>query len=208
MQAKKNLKTYERLSRLRDIVLSAAAVLLLWPFFLLISLLIVLDSPGAGPIFCQTRAGLNGKPFTIYKFRSMVPDAEQQLAALLPCNDMDGPAFKIRCDPRITRFGRFLRRSGLDELPQLWNVLRGDMSLVGPRPALLREVANYDERMRQRLTVLPGITCYWQIQPNRNGMPFQQWLALDLCYIRERNLRTDWRIIFKTFSAMGGMNGE
>ena len=207
MQTEKK-NAYETLCRIRDIVLSAGALLLLWPVFLLVSLIIFLDSPGASPIFSQTRSGRNGEPFTIYKFRSMEPDAELRLAPLLACNEMDGPVFKIRNDPRITRVGRFLRRSGLDELPQLWNVLRGDMSLVGPRPALPREVARYDAQARQRLSVLPGITCYWQIQPDRNTLSFRQWLELDIRYIRERSLRTDWIIIFKTFAAMGGMNGE
>lgn len=207
MQTEKN-NTYEKLCRIRDIALSAMALFLLWPVFLLISLIILLDSPGASPIFRQTRAGRNGKPFTIYKFRSMEPDAELRLPSLLAFNEMDGPVFKIRNDPRITRVGRFLRRSGLDELPQLWNVLRGDMSLVGPRPALPQEVACYDAQARLRLSVLPGITCFWQIQPNRNSLSFCQWQELDIRYIQERSFRTDWIIIFKTFAAMGGMNGE
>lgn len=191
-----------------DVILAAAALLALWPFLLLLALAIVVDSPGAGPIFAQPRVGFRGKTFTMYKFRTMVPDAEAQLETLLPQNEMDGPAFKIRHDPRITRLGRFLRRSGIDELPQLWNVLRGDMSLVGPRPSLPREVARYDGYHRRRLSVKPGITCYWQITPKRNSLTFDQWLELDLRYIREQSLRTDWQILQATVGAVLGMEGE
>lgn len=191
-----------------DVVLSAAALLALWPVFLLIMLVIVIDSPGAGPIFAQTRVGKDGMPFTLYKFRSMRPNAEAELEGLLGQNEMDGPVFKIRNDPRVTRVGRFLRKSGLDELPQLWNVLRGEMSLVGPRPGLPREAARYDALARQRLRVLPGLTCYWQIQPNRNQLRFEEWMALDVRYLREQSLLTDWKIILATLGAMLRMNGE
>ena len=171
-------------------------------------LVIVIDSPGAGPIFAQTRVGKDGMPFTLYKFRSMRPNAEAELEGLLGQNEMDGPVFKIRNDPRVTRVGRFLRKSGLDELPQLWNVLRGEMSLVGPRPGLPREAARYDALARQRLRVLPGLTCYWQIQPNRNQLRFEEWMALDIRYLREQSLLTDWKIILATLGAMLRMNGE
>lgn len=127
---------YAHVKRGQDVLLALAALVLLWPFFLLTGLLIVLDSPGAPPVFVQVRVGKDGREFRLYKFRTMRPGAEGELRQLLHRNEMDGPCFKIREDPRITRFGRFLRRSGLDELPQLWNVLRGDMSIVGPRPAL------------------------------------------------------------------------
>ena len=194
--------------RSMDVVVSAAALVVLWPIFLLIGLAVMLDSPGAGPLFSQTRVGRDGNPFTMYKFRTMIPHAEERLEDLLCRNEMDGPAFKIRFDPRITRLGRFLRRSGIDELPQLWNVLRGDMSLVGPRPPLPREAAQYDGRMRKRLSVKPGITCYWQVTPSRNALSFEQWLELDLRYIRERSLRRDWQILLATFGAVLGMEGE
>ena len=200
-------RNYWRIRRLQDIVLSVLALAVLWPFLLIIALVIVIDSPGASPIFAQTRVGRDGKEFTFYKFRSMIPHAEEKLDALLPENEMHGPVFKIRDDPRITRVGRFLRRCSLDELPQLFNVLMGDMSIVGPRPALPREVAQYDAYAMQRLIVSPGLTCYWQIQPNRNQLSFDEWLELDLKYIRERSLLTDWKIIFKTFAAIIGMNG-
>lgn len=198
---------YRIAKRIQDVILSALVLFILWPFLLVIAVIIVIDSPGAGPIYSQHRGGLDGKPFVFYKFRTMHPGADKALDVLLPYNEMDGPVFKMKADPRITRVGKFLRRSGLDELPQLWNVLRGDMSIVGPRPALLREIEQYDAYERQRLSVMPGLTCYWQIQPNRNGMSFREWVALDLDYIAQRSYLTDWKIILKTFGAMIGMNG-
>jgi lipopolysaccharide/colanic/teichoic acid biosynthesis glycosyltransferase len=200
-------RNYWRLRRFQDIVLSCLALAVLWPFLLLVALIIVIDSPGASPIFAQTRVGRDGKEFTFYKFRSMIPNAESHLEELLPENEMCGPVFKIRDDPRMTRFGRFIRKCSIDELPQLYNVLRGDMSIVGPRPALPREVAQYDDYAMQRLIVSPGLTCYWQIQPNRNQLSFDEWLELDLKYIRERSFLTDWKIILSTFSAVLGMTG-
>lgn len=194
--------------RIQDIVLSAIALAVLAPWMLLVALLIVIDSPGAGPIFSQTRVGRDGKKFKFYKFRSMCPNAETQLDKLLELNEMDGPVFKIKEDPRITRLGRWIRKTSIDELPQLVNVLRGDMSIVGPRPALPREVEQYDEYQLQRLYVTPGLTCYWQIQPHRNELSFDEWLELDLKYIMERSFWVDWKIIFKTFLAVLGMNGE
>lgn len=201
-------RKYWIVRRLQDILLSLMALLVLWPVLLIVSLIIVIDSPGAGPIFSQTRVGRDGKEFTFYKFRSMCPNAEAKLEELLKYNEMDGPAFKIADDPRITRVGRFIRKTSIDELPQLWNILKGDMSIVGPRPALPREVVQYDDRARQRLIVQPGLTCYWQIQPYRNKLNFDEWVDLDVQYIKERSFRTDWKIIFKTFGAVLGMNGE
>lgn len=199
---------YWILRRFQDVVLSTLALLVLWPFMLVIAIVIVIDSPGASPIFSQTRVGRDGKEFTFYKFRSMHPNAEQKLEELLQYNEMDGPAFKIARDPRITRVGRFIRRISIDELPQLWNIIKGDMSIVGPRPPLPREVAQYDDRARQRLLVQPGLTCYWQIQPYRNKLNFDEWVDLDVKYINERSFLTDWKIIFKTIGAVLGMNGE
>ena len=121
---------------------------------------------------------------------------------------MDGPVFKIREDPRITRVGRFIRRTSIDELPQLLNILKGDMSIVGPRPALPHEVEQYDAYQRQRLYVTPGLTCFWQIQPHRNELSFDEWMELDLKYVRERSFLTDWKIIFKTVGVVFGMQGE
>ena len=202
-----NARHYWILRRSQDVVLSVLALLMLWPWMLLIAVIIVIDSPGASPIFAQKRVGRDGKEFTFYKFRSMKPNAEAELDDLLDQNEMDGPVFKIKNDPRITRVGRFIRRASIDELPQLWNVLRGEMSIVGPRPCQVREAEKYDDYARQRLYVTPGLTCYWQIQPNRNDMSFDEWVELDLKYIRERSFLMDWKIIFKTFAAVLGMNG-
>jgi len=199
---------YEAAKRAFDIILSAAALIVLFPVMLVIALVIFLDDPKGGPIFAQTRCGLNGEPFKLYKFRTMIVGAEERLIHLAARNEMSGPAFKIRDDPRITRAGRTLRRTGLDELPQFFNVLKGEMSLVGPRPPLPNEYARYDERQCQRLQIKPGITCYWQIQPQRNNLSFDQWLELDLKYIRERSLAVDIKILFKTFYAMCTAQGE
>lgn len=184
--------------RVQDVVLSALALAVLSPVLLLIAIIIFVDDPSGGPIFTQTRCGQGGKEFRLYKFRTMCADAEKQLETLLPYNEMSGPAFKIRDDPRITRFGRLLRATCLDELPQLINILRGDMSIVGPRPPLPREVVKYTAYQRQRLSVQPGLTCFWQVQPDRNELDFDAWMELDLRYIRERNWRLDWKLIFLT----------
>ena len=199
---------YWVLRRTQDIVFSLLALILLAPLALVISLAIVLDSPGDGAIFQQRRVGRDGKLFWLYKFRTMCPDAEEQLNELLSQNQMDGPVFKIKGDPRIARVGQFLRKTSLDELPQLLNVLRGDMSIVGPRPALPREVELYNDYQRQRLYVTPGLSCYWQIAPHRNEMSFDEWVALDLKYIQERSFWVDWKIIFLTVRAMFMKYGE
>ena len=207
----KTLRSHRRywvLRRAQDIVFSLLALILLAPLALVISLAIVLDSPGDGAIFRQRRVGRDGKLFWLYKFRTMCPDAEKRLNELLKLNQMDGPVFKIKGDPRITRVGRFLRKTSLDELPQLLNVLRGDMSIVGPRPALPREVELYSDYQRQRLYVTPGLSCYWQIAPHRNEMSFDEWVALDLKYIQERSFWVDWKIIFLTVRAMFMKYGE
>ena len=207
----KTLRSHRRywvLRRAQDIVFSLLALILLAPLALLISLAIVLDSPGDGAIFQQRRVGRDGKLFWLYKFRTMCPDAEEQLNELLSQNQMDGPVFKIKGDPRITRVGRFLRKTSLDELPQLLNVLQGDMSIVGPRPALPREVELYSDYQRQRLYVTPGLSCYWQIAPHRNEMSFDEWVALDMKYIQERSFWVDWKIIFLTVRAMFMKYGE
>ena len=207
----KTLRSHRRywvLRRAQDIVFSLLALILLAPLALLISLAIVLDSPGDGAIFRQRRVGRDGKLFWLYKFRTMCPDAEEQLNELLSQNQMDGPVFKIKGDPRITRVGRFLRKTSLDELPHLLNVLQGDMSIVGPRPALPREVELYSDYQRQRLYVTPGLSCYWQIAPHRNEMSFDEWVALDMKYIQERSFWVDWKIIFLTVRAMLMKYGE
>jgi len=207
-QVLSNSKKYWRIRRLQDVLLSVLALAVLWPLMLITAIVIVIDSPGASPVFVQTRIGRDGKPFQFYKFRSMCPNAEEKLEELLKFNEMDGPAFKMKDDPRITRVGRFIRKSSIDELPQLINVLRGEMSIVGPRPGLPREVEQYDDYARQRLLITPGLTCYWQIMPYRNRLSFDEWVDLDVQYIRDRSFLTDWKIIFATFGAVLGMNGE
>lgn len=205
------LHTRERywvIRRTQDILLSGLALLVLWPVMLITAIVIYIDSPGASPVFVQDRVGRDGKVFRFYKFRSMVPNAEAKLNDLLEQNEMEGPAFKMKDDPRITRVGRFIRKTSIDELPQLWNILKGDMSIVGPRPPLPREVEQYDEYQRQRLYVTPGLTCYWQIQPNRNDLSFEEWLELDIKYIKESSVKNDWKIILGTFGAVFGMHGE
>lgn len=198
---------YEVFKRCFDIVFSVLALIVLFVPLVIIALIIVIDSPGASPIFVQKRVGKNGRVFNFYKFRSMVPNAEGMLDNLLDQNEMTGPVFKIKEDPRITRVGKFIRSCSIDELPQLLNILRGDMSFVGPRPAIVREVEQYTEREKQRLCIIPGLTCYWQIQPKRNDLSFEQWLDLDLKYIEDRNFFLDMKIIVKTLGAVFGMEG-
>lgn len=198
----KSRRFYYVMRRGRDIFFSLLALIVLAIPMAIIALVIWIDSPGASPIFSQDRVGRDGKIFKFYKFRSMMPNAEDKLHEVLERNEMDGPVFKMKNDPRITRVGRFIRKTSIDELPQLINILKGDMSIVGPRPALPREVAQYTEYERQRLYVTPGLTCYWQVQPNRNKIAFDEWIELDLRYIRERNLRIDWKIIFQTIKVV------
>lgn len=200
-------KGYEKAKRLFDIVVSLVLLLVLFVPMALVALIIVIDSPGASPIYTQERVGLNGKSFKLYKFRSMVPNAEKQLDSLLSQNEMQGPAFKMKNDPRITRFGKIIRKCCIDELPQLINIFKGEMSFVGPRPPLPREVEQYTEHQKQRLTVIPGLTCYWQITKSRNDCSFDEWLELDLKYIEERSVKTDLTVFFKTFGAVLGMEG-
>lgn len=204
----KSKKVYCLIRRMQDIVLSVLALVVFSPFLLLIALIIWLDDPKGSPIFVQDRVGQDGKIFRFYKFRSMYVDAEAKLESLLKDNEMDGPAFKMKNDPRITRIGKVIRQRGIDELPQLVNILKGDMSIVGPRPALPREVAQYSTYEKQRLFVQPGLTCYWQIQPHRNEISFDEWMDLDMKYIQERSFWTDWKIIFKTVGTVMGKYGE
>lgn len=195
-------RLYLRIKRIQDILLSALLLTVLSPLLAFIALAVVFDDPHGSPIFIQTRCGQKGKEFRLYKFRTMYMGAEQRLKELLPYNEMVGPAFKIRNDPRITRLGRLLRASGIDELPQLVNVLKGDMSIVGPRPPLPREVAKYTAYQRRRLEVKPGLTCFWQVHPARNSLDFDSWVKLDLRYIKEQSWWLDWKLIFLTVGAM------
>lgn len=198
---------YRIWKRIQDILISLIGIILLSPVLIIIAIIVFIECPKASPIFVQERVGKNGKHFKFYKFRSMVPDAEDRLNDLLDQNEMQGHAFKMKNDPRITKVGKILRKTSLDELPQLFNVLVGNMSIVGPRPPIPREVAKYDEYELQRLLVTPGITCYWQTVPNRNDMTFDEWLELDLDYIEDRNIKTDFTIIIATFFAVFGMDG-
>ena len=208
---KQNLRdhrTYWIGRRAQDIVFSSLALVVLSPLMLGIAAAIVIDDPSAGPIFTQERVGRKGKTFKFYKFRSMCPNAEAKLEELLDSNEMDGPVFKMKDDPRITRVGKFIRKTSLDELPQLWNILKGDMSIVGPRPALPREVAQYGPYEKQRLYVTPGLSCYWQIAPHRNDLSFEEWMNLDVKYVQERSFLVDWKIIFLTMRAVLFGHGE
>lgn len=197
-QTLKIRRGYRWLKRFQDIIFSLIAIIVLSPVMIITSIAIFIDDPKGIPVFSQVRVGRDGKKFKMYKFRSMVVDAEDRLEELLKNNEMDGPAFKITDDPRITRVGKFIRKTSIDELPQLFNILKGDMSIVGPRPALPREVEQYTVYQTQRLFITPGLTCYWQIQPNRNDISFDEWVEMDLQYIRERSFLVDWKIIFKT----------
>ena len=198
---------YWTLRRAQDVVLSFLALVVLSPLFLLICLAVWLDDPKGSPIFSQERIGWRGKPFKLYKFRTMCVNAESMLSELMKQNEMDGPVFKIRDDPRVTRVGKLLRRTSLDELPQLLNILTGDMSFVGPRPALRREGEQYSHFDRQRLYVTPGLTCYWQIQPNRNDISFEEWMDLDVKYLRDQSLVNDWKILFRTVISVFAKSG-
>ena len=186
--------------RLADFLFSLTAVIVLAPLGLIVAAAIKLDSKG--PVFFkQLRVGRNGSLFTIYKFRSMHENADQMKQELEELNEAEGPVFKIKRDPRITRVGAFIRRTSLDELPQFLNVLKGDMSLVGPRPALPKEVDKYTDYQRGRLVVVPGLTCLWQIQ-GRSSLSFERWVELDLEYISRQSLWLDLVIILKTIPAV------
>jgi exopolysaccharide biosynthesis polyprenyl glycosylphosphotransferase len=183
-----------------ELVLASLLLLVLSPLLIAIAIAIKLDSPGP-VLFRQLRCGLHGRPFTFLKFRSMRVDAEALKKQLAPYNEMDGPAFKMTNDPRVTPLGRFLRRTSLDELPQLWNIVRGDMSFVGPRPAVLEEVRQYEPWQRRRLSMKPGLTCLWQVN-GRNELTFEEWMRLDLEYIDNWSLWLDVKIAFKTIPAV------
>ena len=183
--------------RVLDVAGAIVALLLASPFLAACALAVRGDGSGGPILFRQKRVGLHGRTFVCYKFRTMVPDAEDRRAALLDRNEMDGPVFKIRADPRITAVGRVLRRYSLDELPQLWNVLRGDMSLVGPRPPLPEEVAAYAPEFRRRLAFRPGLTCLWQVS-GRNGVDFRRWMELDLRYVDNWSFPLDLLILLRT----------
>jgi lipopolysaccharide/colanic/teichoic acid biosynthesis glycosyltransferase len=186
--------------RIIDLIGAGIGLLMLAPIMAIIA--IAIKGTSKGPIlFKQRRAGLGGQPFYIYKFRTMIVDAEQQKAALRKFSEQDGPAFKLTNDPRITRIGKFLRETSLDELPQLWNVLLGDMSLVGPRPLPMDESAACDRWQRRRLDVTPGLTCIWQVK-GRSRVTFAEWMRMDVNYIRRRTIWHDVKILAETIPAV------
>nr|WP_176124645.1 sugar transferase [Clostridium felsineum] len=193
---------YYIIKRIIDIIGSAIGIVILSPVMLVVIIAIKMDSKGS-IIFSQKRVGQNGKTFNMYKFRSMVENAEKLLAGLKDKNEVSGPMFKMSDDPRITKIGRFIRKTSLDELPQLFNVLRGEMSLVGPRPNLPSEVKKFNELQKKKFLVKPGLTCYWQVM-GRSSIGFEEWIRLDLKYIKERSTFLDLKLIFRTFFLLFG----
>lgn len=196
---------YRIMKRFMDIVLSFLGLLLLSPVFLVVSFLIYREDKG-NVIFCQERNGLDNDVFKMYKFRSMIVNAPAMREELGKYNELDGPAFKMKDDPRITKIGAFIRKTSIDELPQLMNVLKGEMSLVGPRPLPTYETAQCNAYQLQRLLVKPGITCYWQIS-GRNDISFDEWIEMDLRYITEASMWTDIKILFMTVYAVISKKG-
>jgi exopolysaccharide biosynthesis polyprenyl glycosylphosphotransferase len=192
--------------RAMDFIASLILLTILAPIFFLIALLIKLTSPEAA-FFVQERIGLNKRRFRLYKFRTMIPGAEKKLAELEDLNEVSGPVFKIKNDPRITWIGKFLRKTSIDELPQLINVLKGDMSLVGPRPLPVRDYEGFDEDWhRRRFSVRPGITCLWQVN-GRSDIPFDDWMKLDMQYIDNWSLWLDLKILAQTVPAVFKSSG-
>ena len=194
----KSYSSYWKKKRLFDIFFATLILIGFLPLMIIIAIVICIDDPTAGPFFKQKRVGRHGKEFNMYKFRTMRPNAEKLLEELKDKNEMEGPVFKIKDDPRITRVGKILRKLSLDELMQFFNVLKGDMTLVGPRPPLPREVAYYTDYQKLRLLVTPGITCTWQIHKNRNDVPFEEWVEMDIEYIQTRTYFNDIKIMLKT----------
>ena len=189
--------------RAMDIIGSLCGIILLSPLLIIVALAIKIEDPKGSIFFSQQRCGKDNKLFPMYKFRSMVSNAEELLEELMEHNEMDGPVFKIKDDPRITRVGKFIRKTSIDELPQLFNIFMGHMSIVGPRPAIPHEVAEYSDYHKQRLLVKPGLTCIWQVS-GRNSIGFEEWMDMDLEYIEKRNLWMDIKLIFKTVGVLFG----
>ena len=204
----KSFRTYWRKKWAFDVIVCSGLLAVSAIPMGLVAAAIYLDDPHGSPIYKQIRIGRHGEEFYMYKFRTMYVDADQRRDELMDQNEMDGPVFKIKDDPRITRLGKYLRKLSVDELPQLFNVLSGHMSLVGPRPPLPGEVEAYSDYHKLRLIVTPGITCDWQIADNRNDIPFDQWVEMDLNYIENRTTLGDLKIIFKTPFAMLSATGR
>lgn len=204
----KTLKVNERKSylytkRLIDILGAFFGIAILSLLFIIVAIVIKIEDPKGTVLFSQKRVGINGKEFKMFKFRSMVSNAEEKLVELLEYNEISGAMFKMKDDPRITKVGKFIRKTSIDELPQLFNVLRGNMSLVGPRPPLPREVEDYTDYEKQRLMVTPGCTGLWQVS-GRNSLGFYEMVELDLKYIRNRSVISDMKIILKTVTVLFG----
>lgn len=196
---------YEPLKRLFDIAVSGVLLILFSPILLAVAIAVKLTSRGP-MLYVSDRVGLCGRVFKFYKFRSMSTDADARRGGLMGNNEKDGPIFKMRRDPRITPIGKFLRKYSLDELPQLWNVFKGDMSIVGPRPPIPAEVEQYGPYELQRLSIRPGLTCYWQVM-GRSDLTFEEWMELDHRYIREMSPMVDLRIMLMTPKAVIGGKG-
>lgn len=198
--------SYHFLKRMLDLLGSMIGLILFAPLFLVIAIAIKKEDRDSPIFFSQTRVGKNGKEFKMYKFRSMCVDAEVKLKELLKRNEVEGAMFKIKDDPRVTKVGKLIRKTSIDELPQLWNVLRGEMSLVGPRPPLKREVKEYSTYDKQRLLIKPGCTGVWQIS-GRNNVSFNDMVKMDIDYVKKLSILKDIKIILKTFWIMIKPNG-
>lgn len=205
---KKSYDSYWKKKRLFDIFFATLILIFFLPLMCIISIIIYIDDPSAGPFYKQIRVGRHGKEFYMYKFRTMRAGSDKIIDNLNEHNEMDGPVFKMKNDPRITRVGKFLRKVSLDELMQFFNVLKGDMTLVGPRPPLPREVKYYTDYQKLRLIVTPGVTCTWQIHSNRNDVPFEEWVEMDLDYIQNRTFINDLKIMLKTPIVMLSATGR
>ena len=201
-------KLYLFIKRSIDIICSLAGIIVLSPVFLIVAVLIKIEDPKGSIFFCQERNGQHPNTFKMYKFRSMVHNAEELLKDLQHKNEQTGPAFKMADDPRITKVGKFIRKTSLDELPQLFNILKGDMSLVGPRPPIPREVREYNSYQMQRLLVKPGLTCIWQVSGRNNIKDFEDVVKLDVQYIDNWSIGLDIKIILKTIKVVFEKGGE
>ena len=198
---------YSFIKRTFDIIFSFVFLFVLFIPFLIIALIIFIDDPKGSPFYVSERIGRRGKPFKMFKFRSMIIGAEDMLDSMMKDNEKDGPAFKMHDDPRVTKIGHFIRKTSIDELPQLLNVLLGDMSVVGPRPPIMKEVVQYSREDLKRLLVKPGLTCIWQTRKKRDDVPFREWVAMDVEYIQKRSVFMDLKLIFKTVLVMFSKEG-
>ena len=198
---------YSFIKRTFDIIFSFVFLFVLFIPFLIIALIIFIDDPKGSPFYVSERIGRRGKPFKMFKFRSMIIGAEDMLDSMMKDNEKDGPAFKMHDDPRVTKIGHFIRKTSIDELPQLLNVLLGDMSVVGPRPPIMKEVVQYSREDLKRLLVKPGLTCIWQTRKKRDDVPFREWVAMDVEYIQKRSVWMDLKLIFKTAFVMISKEG-